>query len=417
MSTTTDTVSAVRQGGWLPDQDALEDWLQGHIQQVEAKEGAITLHPVIEEFHSLIERDAIVRMYVSQMIQQIPGAKKSDGPLFQDTDQLLLSINELLTRAPDFDEDNLVGTPLTAILDRCMGTPAGYEAFRHDAINGMFKKILTVWCEFLSSERSLYVLNETPRGWKCEAAQEAMKIDDYQYQPDDPYWGFASWNDFFTRRFKDGRRSIAGPNNDKVIISACESTPYKIMNQVKKVDQFWIKAQPYSLQDMLAGPELVDRFVGGTVYQAFLSALNYHRWHSPVTGRIVKAFVKDGTYFSDTEAEGGEPTDPTRSQGYLTHVATRAIIVIDCDDPAIGTMCALFVGMGEVSSCVIHPKVKPGHRVRKGDELGYFQFGGSTYCLIFRPGAIASFNIQSIPEPHNPHAPLVLLGSQIATAS
>lgn len=40
---------------------------------------------------------------------------------------------------------------------------------------------------------------------------------------------------------------------------------------------------------MLAHDKLAEQFVGGTVYQAFLSALSYHRWHSPVSGKIVKA--------------------------------------------------------------------------------------------------------------------------------
>ena len=88
-----------------------------------------------------------------------------------------------------------------------------------------------------------------------------------------------------------------------------------------------------------------------------------------------------------------------------------------CDAPAIGLVCAMFVGMVEVSSCVIHPDIRTGHRVKKGDELGYFQYGGSTYCLIFRPGAIAGFSLEAIPEPYNPDAPLVLLGTTIATAT
>ncbi len=416
MPTKSGAAATMRLGDWLVgDQDALESWLEDFSREVESKE-EITLHPVIKEFHALIERDPIVRMYLTEMIRQVPRTKKYSKRHLKSIDQMLRLINAVLTRAPAFDETALVGVPLNAILDWCMGTPAGFAAFRHDAINAMFKKILTVWCEFLSSERSLYVLNDTPSGWKCAAAQKAVHIHDYQYDSDDTYWGFISWNDFFTRRFKEGRRPIADPENDKVIISACESTPYKIRAQVKRTDRFWIKSQPYSLQDMLASPEVVDQFVGGTVYQAFLSALNYHRWHSPVTGTIVKACIKDGTYYSETEAEGEDPAGPTDSQGYITHVATRAIIFIDCDDPVIGLMCMMFVGMGEVSSCVIHPEVKPGNRVKKGDELGFFQYGGSTHCLVFRPGAIASFSLQAIPEPYNPQAPLVLLGTQIATA-
>jgi hypothetical protein len=80
---------------------------------------------------------------------------------------------------------------------------------------------------------------------------------------------------------------------------------------------------------------------------------------------------------------------------------------------------AVFVGANasEVSSCAIHPEIRPGRRVRKGEEVGYFQYGGSTYCLIFRPGAIAGFTPESLPQAENPEPPLVLLGTHIATAN
>ncbi|WP_404840871.1 phosphatidylserine decarboxylase [Alkalilimnicola ehrlichii] len=104
---------------------------------------------------------------------------------------------------------------------------------------------------------------------------------------------------------------MAEPGDDAVVVNACESAPYKLAQKVRRTDKFWIKAQPYSLAHMLDGDPLVDLFVGGTVYQAFLSALSYHRWHSPVSGRIVKTCVVDGTYYSETLTEG--PDRPGRT--------------------------------------------------------------------------------------------------------
>ncbi len=73
--------------------------------------------------------------------------------------------------------------------------------------------------------------------------------------------------------------------------------------------------------------------------------------------------------------------------------------------------------MSEVSSCLIDSKVTPGHHVGKGEELGHFQFGGSTHCLVFRPGAIAEFTLPAIPQPHDSEAPLVRVRSRLATAN
>jgi phosphatidylserine decarboxylase len=242
-------------------------------------------------------------------------------------------------------------------------------------------------------------------------------MEQYEHEPQDEHWGFASWNDFFTRRFKDGERPVASPDDDKVIVSACESTPNGISTDVKRQDRFWIKSQPYSLEDMLANDDSVDQFVGGTVYQAFLSATNYHRWHSPVAGTIVRTFVQEGTYYSEADSEGADAVEPRNSQSYLAHVATRAVILIEADDPVIGLTAFVPVGMSEVSSCTIDSKVTPGYHVGKGEELGYFQYGGSTHCLVFRPGAIAEFALAAIPQPHDPNAPLVNVRSKLATAN
>jgi len=413
----TDQVDTKRSGGWLPEQEDLESWLDGHRERVQARGEQVALHPVIEEFGELIAGDPIVRMYLNQMIEQVPSTKPYRKRHLESVEQMLRMINELLTMAPEFGESSMVATPLNAILDWPMGTPGGFAAFRDPRVNAMLKKILGAWCEFLSSSDSLYVLNDSPAGWKCAEAQRKVGMQQYEHDPQQEHWGFASWNDFFTRRFRDGERPVASPKDDKVIVSACESTPYGISTEVRRQDRFWIKSQPYSLQDMLANNEAVEQFVGGTVYQAFLSAINYHRWHSPVAGTIVRASVHEGTYYSEADSEGKDAVEPTNSQSYMAHVAARAIILIEADDPVIGLMAFVPVGMSEVSSCMIDAKLTPGYHVDKGEELGYFQYGGSTHCLVFRPGAIAEFTLGAIPQPHDPQPPLMLVRSRLAIAN
>jgi phosphatidylserine decarboxylase len=168
--------------------------------------------------------------------------------------------------------------------------------------------------------------------------------------------GYTSWDSFFTRhfRFGEGVRAVASPDDDDVIANPCESRTYKVAYDVAAQAQFWVKGQPHSILDMLAHDELAPQFVGGTVYQAFLSALSYHRWHSPVSGTIVKTYVVPGTYYSEPLFEDfapGHPADQhteSTSQEYLSAVATRAIIFIKADNPKIGLMA--FMGIGMVSS-------------------------------------------------------------------
>jgi phosphatidylserine decarboxylase len=188
---------------------------------------------------------------------------------------------------------------------------------------------------------------------------------------------------------------VASPDDDSVIANACESKVYNVAHNVHLRDKFWIKSQPYSVLDMLAHDPLAHRFAGGTIYQAFLSALSYHRWHAPVSGVVKRAFVQDGTYFSEPLPDDGQP-DPkgiATVQGYLTALATRAVIFIEADNKDIGLMAFIGVGMDEVSTCEI--TVKEGQHIKKGDELGMFHFGGSSHCLLFRKGV----KVEGFPEP------------------
>jgi len=66
---------------------------------------------------------------------------------------------------------------------------------------------------------------------------------------------------------------------------------------------------------------------------------------------------------------------------------------------------------------MIDTNITPAHHVGKGEELGYFQFGGSTYCLVFRLGAIAGFVMAAIPQSPHADAPQVRVGSKLAIAN
>lgn len=236
----------------------------------------------------------------------------------------------------------------------------------------------------------------------------------YICDPSAEHYGFKSWDgwfhrtsplftqltsdaDFFTRRVHDSARPVAHPNDDSVIANACESTTFHAQHGVKLRDEFFNKGQPYSVLDMLAHDPLAAAFEGGTVYQAFLSALSYHRWHAPVSGTVRRAFVQEGTYFSVLLSEEVGEADVSETgvegaQGYLSAMATRGIIVIEADNADIGLVAFIAIGMEEVSTCEI--TVREGQHVMKGDETGMFHFGGSTYCMLFQKDV----ELEGLPE-------------------
>lgn len=426
-----ETTTPYRVGQWLPsDRKILDKWLQNMMDRLEVeykgkKDLLLRLHPIVPneeeamkdlesiedvieeakelrlhapvmELMELILTDPEVNMFFHQMFwQQYQNPNASEGVRVPCWQIALLLVNLIMDTAPKYNESGLVGFPINVIFNWPMATTAGYAAFLNDKINRIFKSILNYWGDFLKTEASAYVLTNDPRtGWFGEDAMSAMPnfVDEYICDPTLPFYGFKSWDDFFTRQFREGIRPVASPENDLVIANACESAPYLISRNVKKRDIFWIKARRYSMDFILNNNPMGKQFIGGTVYQAFLSALSYHRWHSPVSGTIVETELIDGSYYSQSHVFQDDPSAPNMSQAYLSQVAARGVIYIQADSPHIGLMAFVSIGMSEVSTNEI--TVKKGQRINKGDELGMFHFGGSTHLLIFRPGVKVKFDLR-----------------------
>ena len=378
-----------------PDEDEKSAMAQGlRAATVAAEVKDLHLHKPVEDLLNAILSDPEINMFFHQMFwQQHLLPDSSEGTKIRSWQVMIILINSIMTTAPEFNKTGLVGFPINVILNWPMATTAGFAAFLNDKINGLFKNILNYWGEFLLSPDSSYVLSEHPRhGWFGHDAMEAMPdfAKEYKCDPEAKHYGFKSWDDFFTREFRPGIRPVASPDDDSIVANACESAPFQISHGVKQRDYFWIKQQRYSLDFILNMSDLAKQFYGGAIYQAFLSATSYHRWHSPVSGTIYKTELVDGSYYSQTHNIRDDPASPNMSQGYLAQVAARGIVYINADNPDIGLMCFVSIGMSEVSSNEI--TVKEGDKVKKGDQLGMFHFGGSTHCLIFRPGVRVEFD-------------------------
>lgn len=397
-------------GKWLPsDQEFEDNWLKKIYKEAQTEENQHLLPPV-QALKELIESDRYIWNLFQMMFEEIP-VKDVDTPAgtpqVRDYHQLLLVLNRIIQRAPEFNTTGLVGTPINAVLDYPMGTKAGYVLFNNPKVNKKFKAILDYWGRYLQSSDSSYVLNTTDKGWLSSYALQEMakeaggddftELFDCRSNNVDEKLGFHSWDDFFTRVFRPGVRPVAGEDDPDVIANACESAPFRIAHNVPLKAKFWIKGQPYSLLDLLHNDPWTAKFEGGTLYQAFLSALSYHRWNSPVSGTVVKAYNLDGTYYGEAfnqgfaNPKGADPVAANNSQAFLTSTATRAVIFIRADNPKIGLMCFVAVGMGDVSNNEI--TVRIGQHINKGDQLGMFHFGGSTHVLLFRPEVKLDFDL------------------------
>lgn len=381
----------VTRSGYVPrNRSALDAWLRNFAKRLAKAKITGPLEPSVAALAGLLAVDGIARMYVDQMIEQVPKRNKT----VHNTAELLQALDLIITTAPEFEKDPKKRNffPMSSLFVYMMMTTAGEAAFRYPPLNDAIRRILKAWCNFLDSEESLYVVNRGPHGWLSPAAWKLNELDQFIIpEPRAPHGGFASFNAYFHREINLEYRPLAGPGNPKVITSANDGTVYAIRRNVKLSDRFWLKRQPYSLENMLVQSRFTERFVGGDVLQSFLSGADYHRWRSPIAGTVREARVVNGLMFSDAESAGEDTTAGTYSQGYEASVNTRGLVFIESPDKTIGMVCVIPIGITEISSVTINVKV--GDKVEKGGELGWFSYGGSTLALVFQKGAIKRFTV------------------------
>jgi phosphatidylserine decarboxylase len=346
--------------------------------------------PQVRALDHLLRSDAIVRMYAQEMLQQVPAQYR----VIHNLTELLTALHLLSTRAPEFRADPARANffPASTLFVHMMMTSAGQAIFRIESFNDCIRKILKSWCDFLDSPASRSVLHTGENGWLSPASCERHHLHEYLIpDPSDAHWGFKSFNAFFHRHIRPECRPVDASDDPLVIVSPNDGTLYKVQREVRRNDRFWIKSQPYSLEHMLAGDPLYARFEGGTVYQSFLDGRNFHRFWSPIGGIVKKISVIEGLMFSNAESIGEDLTAGTYSQGYMACVNTRSLVFLESDEPSVGVVCLMAIGISEVSSIAL--SVEVGQRVAKGEEIGCFSYGGSSICLLFQPATIREFVI------------------------
>ncbi|KAM3562193.1 hypothetical protein ARSEF4850_002877 [Beauveria asiatica] len=411
-------------------------WLQAFIRDVDERTPRCPteLLPCVNRLKELIESKPQLRMWAAAMFEEVPNKVPYNAIINQASpprsqvrgyEHMIELLNVIVSEVPPTwtlsttGNIKLMGAPVQAILDWAMGTPSGHALFLDAQVNACFKEILGVWRdELLATSKSRSVITNSPGNWLSPEAVAAIEEDAnldrdqchtfeelFVCDPrgDPVHWGFKSFDDFFVRRFRDfdKLRPVGYPEQSEWVVNACESKAVAIKSHVKEVDSFWLKAANYSILEMLNYHELAEQFVGGTVHQSVLLTTSYHRWNAPVSGSVVYAEVIAGAYFSErsTNGIGSEPVSaPLHNLVYLSHVATRAVVFIQADEP-VGLMCFVGIGIADVSSCEILPEFMTGwpKKIKKGDELGMFHYGGSSQCLLFRRGLKLAFTEGALP--------------------
>ena len=244
---------------------------------------------------------------------------------------------------------------------------------------------------FLDTPESL-----TPASLKSFDDSPTYNMDDYMV----PRGGWKTFNQFFARNFKPGFRPVAAVADPRVIVSPADST-FAGQWEIRTDSHVTVKNLHWRISELMEGSPYKDRFVNGQFMHAFLGPNDYHRQHAPVPGTVLEARVIPGQVYLQVIAQPvpGDPEgrhvlqmvrqfDAPDDAGYQFAQA-RGLIVLDSP---IGLVAVLPIGMCQVSSVVI--TAEEGVTLRKGEEVSYFQFGGSDIIVLFEAKSNVSFTAQ-----------------------
>ncbi|KAJ7433051.1 phosphatidylserine decarboxylase-domain-containing protein [Mycena galericulata] len=189
---------------------------------------------------------------------------------------------------------------------------------------------------------------------------------------------YRTFNDFFSRKLKPDARPVDNAEDPLAICSAadCRLTVYQTVDLAK---EFWIKGRNFTIPNLLNVPadsEKASAFDGSSLAIFRLAPSDYHRFHCPIDGTVGDVVHIPGQYYTVNPQAVNEPgfdvfTANTRSVLYLTHAATGLPVAF----VAIGALLVGSIGWTNGG--------EKGKTVKKGEELGYFAYGGSTVVAVF----------------------------------
>ena len=187
----------------------------------------------------------------------------------------------------------------------------------------------------------------------------------------DPVDSFQSFNDFFIRKVKSSARPFAN-GNDVAILPA--DARYFVFNNLSKCDGFLVKGEKFSLQELLKSSTLAHKYHQGSMVIARLCPVDYHRFHFPCNCVPEEAKLINGPLYS---------VNPMALKNNINILTQNKKMITQLHTKNFGTILYIDVGATYVGS--IHQTFTPGEPYAKGDEKGYFSFGGSCLILLFEP--------------------------------
>lgn len=183
---------------------------------------------------------------------------------------------------------------------------------------------------------------------------------------------YANFNEFFSRTLKSGAR----PLDDSPVVFPCDGR-HLGFQKASEIENVFVKGQRFNLPALLGSKDLAEKYTEGTLVLSRLCPVDYHRFHFPTDCIPGEPQLINGPLYS---------VSPIALRKNLSYLWQNKRVLTKLETKDFGTILFLEIGATNVGS--IKQTFHPGSDVRKGDEKGYFSFGGSSTLMLFEPNKV-----------------------------
>ncbi|KAK5960039.1 phosphatidylserine decarboxylase 2 PWA37_002527 [Arxiozyma heterogenica] len=181
---------------------------------------------------------------------------------------------------------------------------------------------------------------------------------------------YSTFNEFFYRKLKPGSRVIES-HSPQYITSPADSR-LTVFSSIESAKEIWIKSSSFTLKRLTNNYNNSRYNDSNTSLAIFrLAPQDYHRFHAPCDVTIGKPIHISGEYYT---------VNPIAIRSALDVFGENVRTIIPMVSEVFGEFLMIAVGAMMVGSIVL--TCKEGDFILKGEELGYFKFGGSTIILL-----------------------------------
>ena len=220
------------------------------------------------------------------------------------------------------------------------------------------KKFLSAWYgKKMDSPKSCELIEKFVKEHNINMGESKKRIKD-----------FKSFNDFFIRELKPGARKI--DYDEDVLVSPADGKILVIEN-MHDSSKFFLKGEEFTLKEFFKDEALAEKYQGGIMAIIRLAPVDYHRFHFPADGKISKSKEIEGYYYSVSP-------HAIRQNFRIFCENKREYSILSTEK--FGDICISEIGATMVGG--IKQTYIPDSVVQKGDEKGYFYFGGSTVIMF-----------------------------------